>query len=102
MPILRFEGYSDDTFGEVAHFKDDYDNCASGKPIEYLVLGPAIDGQPQLGNFVQVDELGPQTSFDIWRKFDRDGHRSVLINSTSILPRLHDLGQTHLAASGVC
>lgn len=49
MPILRFEGYSDDTFGEVAHFKDDYDNCASGKPIEYLVLGPAIDGQPQLG-----------------------------------------------------
>lgn len=49
MPILRFEGYSDDTFGEVAHFKDGYDNCASGKPIEYLVLGPAIDGQPQLG-----------------------------------------------------
>lgn len=48
MPILRFEGYSDDTFGEVQHFKDDYDNCASGKPIEYLVLGPAIDGQPQL------------------------------------------------------
>lgn len=41
MPILRFEGYSDDTFGEVAHFKDDYDNCASGKQIEYLVLGPA-------------------------------------------------------------
>lgn len=37
MPILRFEGYSDDTFGEVAHTKDDYDNCASGEPIEYLV-----------------------------------------------------------------
>jgi hypothetical protein len=37
MPTLRFEGYSDDTFGEVAHFRDDYDNCASGKPIEYLV-----------------------------------------------------------------
>jgi hypothetical protein len=40
MPTLRFEGHSDDTFGEVAHTKDDYDNCASGKPIEYLVLGP--------------------------------------------------------------
>ena len=37
MPILRFEGYSDDTFGEIAHTKDDYDNCASGAPIEYLV-----------------------------------------------------------------
>lgn len=49
MPTLRFEGYSDDTFGEVSHFKDDYDNCASGRPIEYLVLGPAIDGQEQLG-----------------------------------------------------
>lgn len=34
---LIFEGYSDDTFGETNHFNDDYDNCASGKPIEYLV-----------------------------------------------------------------
>lgn len=40
---LRFEGYSDDTFGEVEHFKDDYDNCASGKPIEYLVEDKAND-----------------------------------------------------------
>lgn len=31
MPTLRFEGYSDDTFGEVAYFEDDYDNCASGE-----------------------------------------------------------------------
>jgi hypothetical protein len=29
MPTLRFEGYSDDTFGEVLHTKDDYDNCGS-------------------------------------------------------------------------
>lgn len=49
MPTLRFEGYSDDTFGEFSHFRADYDNCASGEPIEYLVLGPAIDGQEQLG-----------------------------------------------------
>ncbi len=49
MPTLRFEGYSDDTFGEMFFFDDDYDNCASGEPIEYLVLGPAIDGQEQLG-----------------------------------------------------
>ena len=37
---IRFEGRGDDTFGEVEHFKDDYDNCASGDPIEYLVLDP--------------------------------------------------------------
>lgn len=46
---LRFEGYSDDTFGEVGYFMDDYDNGASGKPIEYLVLGPVIDGEIQQG-----------------------------------------------------
>lgn len=34
---LIFEGYSDDTFGETNHFHDDYDNCASGEPIEWLV-----------------------------------------------------------------
>lgn len=51
MPILRFEGYSDDTFGEIAHTKDDYDNCASGEPIEYLVahmasgMGVVVTGQ---------------------------------------------------------
>lgn len=37
---LRFEGYSDDTFGEYQHTNDDYDNCASGKPIEWLVQAP--------------------------------------------------------------
>lgn len=37
MPLLRFEGYSDDTFGEVAHFKDDYDCCASGALIAYEI-----------------------------------------------------------------
>ncbi|MDH0520839.1 hypothetical protein U2261_10490 [Achromobacter xylosoxidans] len=40
MPTLRFEGYSDDTFGEVLYAKDNFDNCASGDPIEYLVLNP--------------------------------------------------------------
>jgi hypothetical protein len=37
MPILHFEGHSDDTFGETNHFRDDYDNCASGKPIEFVL-----------------------------------------------------------------
>lgn len=34
---LRFGGSSDDTFGEITPRGDDYDNCASGEPIEYLV-----------------------------------------------------------------
>ena len=37
MPVLKFEGYSDDTFGEYAHTSDDFDNCASGSPIVYKV-----------------------------------------------------------------
>lgn len=31
----EFSGYSDDTFGEYHFFRDDYDNCASGRPIRY-------------------------------------------------------------------
>ena len=37
MKTLHFEGASDDTFGETHEFRDDYDNCASGRPIRYLV-----------------------------------------------------------------
>ena len=49
---LRFGGYSDDTFGEITPRGDDYDNCASGNPIEYLVqdahapdMGVVVTGQ---------------------------------------------------------
>jgi hypothetical protein len=37
MKTLRFEGCSDDTFGEYGVTNEDHDNCASGKPIEFLV-----------------------------------------------------------------
>jgi hypothetical protein len=37
MKLLQFEGMSDDTFGETNVFMDDYDNCASGKPIKWRV-----------------------------------------------------------------
>lgn len=37
MRTISFAGYSDDTFGENTKSGDDYDNCASGKPIEYLI-----------------------------------------------------------------
>ena len=44
MPTLRFQGYSDDTFGEYELTKDDFDNCASGEPIDYLVTHPDFAG----------------------------------------------------------
>lgn len=37
MKTLRFAGNSDDTFGEYGVTNDDYDNCASGEPIEFMV-----------------------------------------------------------------
>ena len=44
MKTLRFEGYSDDTFGEYGVTDDDFDNCASGKPIEWIVTSPSQPG----------------------------------------------------------
>lgn len=38
--ILRFEGHSDDTFGEYASTSDDFDNCADGSPIVFKVSSP--------------------------------------------------------------
>lgn len=46
MTTLRFEGASDDTFGEYAHFREDFDNCGTGLPIHYRLTGPVIDGRP--------------------------------------------------------
>ena len=48
MKILWFEGSSDDTFGMTRNGDDtrscdDYDNCASGKPIEWRVWSPETD-----------------------------------------------------------
>lgn len=37
MKTLIFGGRSDDTFGEITPRGDDYDNCASGEPIEYRI-----------------------------------------------------------------
>lgn len=45
MPELHFIGYSDDTFGEYRHFHDDYDCCASGEPIVWLLQAVSV-GHP--------------------------------------------------------
>lgn len=37
MKILRFEGYSDDTFGEYGLTGDDVDNCSSMEPIQCVI-----------------------------------------------------------------
>ena len=68
MKTYAFEGYSDDTFGEYAVTNDDYDNCANGKPIEYLLRdtetgqGVVIRGQydnPEGGWVVGVGTYDP-------------------------------------------
>ena len=43
MKTLRFIGHSDDTFGEYGLTNDDYDNCASGEGIEFLVHSEACN-----------------------------------------------------------
>lgn len=40
MRAFLFEGRSDDTFGEYKTTKIDYDNCASGEPIQYKLATP--------------------------------------------------------------
>ena len=44
MKTYIFAGFSDDTFGEYAITKDDYDNCASGKPIAWKLTTPDGNG----------------------------------------------------------
>jgi len=44
MKTYIFAGFSDDTFGEYAITKDDYDNCASGKPIAWILSTPDGNG----------------------------------------------------------
>jgi hypothetical protein len=52
--VLRFQGNSDDTFGLINDIGDDYDNCASMKPIRYQITaggkGLRVTGQYSPGN----------------------------------------------------
>ena len=53
MQVLKFEGASDDTFGYdfPGYGGDDWDNCASGKPIEFLVQAPNGDALVVVGQY---------------------------------------------------
>lgn len=69
MKELKFGRYSDDTSGEVTPRGDDYDNCASGRPIRWRVWSPKEDAGVVVGQhcpngcdgwLVGVSPLDPQ------------------------------------------
>lgn len=71
---LKFHGHSDHTFGEYEHFRDDYDNCASGKPIEWrldagaeamVVRGQYVCGGVWMVGVRQVDEDTPLPTWPV-------------------------------------
>lgn len=82
MKILRFEGYSDDTFGEYGETQKDYDNCASGKPIEFCVLSGgeslAVIGQYGVvrGNWlIGISPTGDDEPMPDWLMWYEHGER---------------------------
>lgn len=57
---LKFHGQSDDTFGEYGETYQDYDNCASGKPIQCI-----IDCEEH-GRLLVVGQYSPDLSSGCW------------------------------------
>jgi hypothetical protein len=55
MKEFKFEGYSDDTFGEYAETSDDYDNCANDTPIRYKLSTPDGTGVIVTGRYSPDD-----------------------------------------------
>ncbi len=53
-----FEGASDDTFGEYNETQVDYDNCASGEPIQFKVQAPDGSGVLVTGIYGGKYEMG--------------------------------------------
>lgn len=61
MKTLQFQGYSDDTFGEYGVTNDDYDCCANGKPIVWMLDDTASDdGMLVVGQYSGRDWLDDQ------------------------------------------
>jgi len=87
---LKFHGYSDDTFGEYGVTMDDYDNCASGSPIQWLVESPSqhtafvvvgrydedTDGVWEVG----IRQYAEGTAIPQWpMRFEHDEHSAILL-----------------------
>lgn len=67
MKTLRFEGHSDDTFGEMGIDGTDYDNCSSGEPIVFSVTAEnegQTDGVLVYGMY--ANEVMPKGSPRAW------------------------------------
>lgn len=91
MPTLRFEGNSDNTFGEYGFTNDDYNKCPLYEPIEYLVndttrgLGVVVTGQYcpgkySVGWFIGVANYQPDKPFPSWpMRFDPDSDCNALV-----------------------
>lgn len=99
MQQLRFEGHSDDTFGEYSLIHEDHDNCASGDVIAWKVTErTSIDSDEDVSGMIVCGQysgqgwpngmeatwlIGIQPLEDLplpdWpMRFDRDDYRTRL------------------------
>lgn len=75
MKEFQFQGRSDDTFGEYNTTRHDYDNCASGKPIEYLITAPGVIGGVLVtGQYGRRDIASWEISVAAYDKAHADNH----------------------------
>ena len=87
MKELKFAGSSDDTFGVYGDIEMDYDNCANGKPIEFLisnseysilVIGQYAPNNYYAGQQISVCNYDPELndkSFPDWEiKIQQDSY----------------------------
>lgn len=114
MKKLKFQGYSDDTFGEYKETGIDFDNCASGSPIRFrldssegsmLVVGQYA----RLGTPCWVIGIG-QVDEDVlipdWEmRFSSEGYTTVLtmtVPDDTTLTCLEVIGKDILADCQQC
>jgi len=58
MQTFKFEGHSDDTFGEYGITNIDHDNCASGSPIQFTIKMPDGSGIAVTGMYCHGFHIG--------------------------------------------
>ena len=86
MRVLKFMGYSDDTFGEYGYSNIDYDNCSNRKPITFEVTAEGktiyVTGQySRFGNGCWGIEVAPaeEDNFPDWTmELKFEGYTAVL------------------------
>lgn len=97
MKTFRFQGYSDDTFGEYEQTNDDYDNCASGEPIQYALATPDGAGVIITGCYcaeinkgqgwmIGVETENSQADLSSWQFTMHPGHEGYRNSLTVVAP----------------